>query len=438
MDDSVQFLKMVRRPEVIGVEECDPIARCFHDPTVSGGARAGVWLTDKSDIGERRAGAMTAISGAIIYDDYFGRGVCLRKDACQRGAEVCSLVVQRDDYRDADFDGWPLPLGPLLLVSDKSVEAGSRPSGYRGLRAWPCRNTLETTTVPAPSACGHDRSRMSTPLSSPLTSVFATLMRILSAITSSFPAVPPFGRLSYVIAQQFRSHKLPSITTSVLGSKMFLDPSQMVENALLFSPQWWDVHERRFLARNLTRGDHFVDVGANVGGYALWAARLVGPHGHVTAIEADPTNASLLRHNAEINDYTHIAVVAAGVSDCNEELDLLLNTSENRGGHSFLPRTYQPLAEHAVRVRCLPLSELLSHPASVMKLDIEGFEARVLREYFKSTPPDKRPRAILLEDNARHRDGDPVKVCIDAGYSIAGRWSHNVGLTISPEANQYE
>ena len=59
---------------------------------------------------------------------------------------------------------------------------------------------------------------------------------------------------------------------------MRLYPQRNVaEKRLAFTPQYFDAPERALLAERLKGEFVFLDVGASVGGYALFAARFGGP-----------------------------------------------------------------------------------------------------------------------------------------------------------------
>ena len=57
------------------------------------------------------------------------------------------------------------------------------------------------------------------------------------------------------------------------------------------------------------------DIGANIGWYSLFAARVVGPGGRVLAFEPSLSNASLAEHNASVNGLSNVTVVCAGLTD---------------------------------------------------------------------------------------------------------------------------
>ena len=64
----------------------------------------------------------------------------------------------------------------------------------------------------------------------------------------------------------------------------------------------YEPQETAIVKRALPRGGTFVDVGANWGYFTLLAAGLVGPQGHVLAIEADPRMFDILSRSLALND----------------------------------------------------------------------------------------------------------------------------------------
>lgn len=56
-------------------------------------------------------------------------------------------------------------------------------------------------------------------------------------------------------------------------------------------------------------GDHVVDIGANIGAFAVLAGSKVGPRGRVFAYEPDPATCERLRANVKLNGFESIVVV---------------------------------------------------------------------------------------------------------------------------------
>ncbi len=170
-------------------------------------------------------------------------------------------------------------------------------------------------------------------------------------------------------------------------------------------------------------------MGANIGAYTLTLADLVGPAGSVLAIEAEQENVKRLRHNLGINGIGWVEVHAGGVSDKDETLALLLNSTGNAGGHSFYEQS--DIANPPVQdVRCRPLADVVDprRTPRLMKLDIEGFEFRVLKKYMDDVPESRWPEYILTEDYPSRREADAVSLLLGHGYRILKRFNANVFL----------
>ncbi len=116
------------------------------------------------------------------------------------------------------------------------------------------------------------------------------------------------------------------------------------------------------------------DVGANLGVYALLAARRVGPTGHVHAFEPDPHNFALLRRNISANGGEKIITAhQAAVSDQPGHITLYVRP-EHQGDH----RIYAPAGSKRLRVdvSATMLDTVFAEDprVDVIKLDIQGAE----------------------------------------------------------------
>ena len=91
-------------PFVIGVEEGEHRAAGFGDSPVARRAGAGIVLGDEADpgVGVARGKLAAAVAGAVVDDDDFESGARLAGDGTERALEIGRLVVERDDYRNAD------------------------------------------------------------------------------------------------------------------------------------------------------------------------------------------------------------------------------------------------------------------------------------------------------------------------------------------------
>jgi FkbM family methyltransferase len=247
-------------------------------------------------------------------------------------------------------------------------------------------------------------------------------------LTAPLPRIKGVGIPIMWIASYFRGIDV-DVEAKVFNARMILNTSDLISSCLLFSPNYYDVKERDLIRKIVKSGDLVVDVGANIGAYTLFLADLVGRSGKVIAIEAETENAARLRKNVQLNAFDWVEVVEGGVSDKEETLALLLNSTGNAGGHSFYEQsdTPNPPQQH---ISCVPLADLLprDQAPAFMKLDIEGFEHRVLKRYFRDVPRKAWPHNIMLEDNPGRREDDAVELTTNHGYIVTNRVDTNVFL----------
>jgi FkbM family methyltransferase len=157
-------------------------------------------------------------------------------------------------------------------------------------------------------------------------------------------------------------------------------PDKIQKHIYLFGV--WEPAITRFVTSRLKAGDLFVDIGANVGYYALLAARRVGPRGAVVAIEACPSIARVLRENVALNGFDNIEIIEHAVADRRKELPLFMGPIDNIGSTTTVV-DMATIAEGgpAIRVNAFPLPDLVCgerlRAARLIKVDVEGAEADV-------------------------------------------------------------
>ena len=167
----------------------------------------------------------------------------------------------------------------------------------------------------------------------------------------------------------------------------------------------------------LTRpGELVVDLGANIGTFALAAA---GADRRTVAVEASPVNAALLRASVVANRFWGLRVVNAAVGDTPGTVDFW---SRGPWGHVATPAdgaVSEPVA--AVTVDSLLYELGLSGPRFV-KMDVEGCEPATIRGMRALLEPDDAP--ILLYEANGHTlalfDETPeslVEALDDLGYT---------------------
>ena len=179
---------------------------------------------------------------------------------------------------------------------------------------------------------------------------------------------------------------------------------------------WSDRAERRFLAQLIEPGMTVLDVGANIGVYTTFLARLVGPSGRVIAFEPEERNVQRLR--AATQRYKQVEVVHAAVSDRSGVLNLYVADDLNVDHRSYAPVEKRP----SIEVRCLALDDFVAqrYPVHVIKMDIQGAELAALRGARQLLA--KNPAPLLLLEywpyGLRSAGSDPADLI--AGLESAG------------------
>lgn len=144
----------------------------------------------------------------------------------------------------------------------------------------------------------------------------------------------------------------------------------------------WEPEETRAFVRLLRPGAFVVDAGANFGHYTLVAANIVGPDGLVIAFEPHPDVFGLLQANAALQPYRNIVTEPAALGDRAGALEMITDEA-NPGGHSLLSGNVRRAgARITVPVHCLDdylrAAGLASRRLGVLKIDVQGFEAKVI------------------------------------------------------------
>ena len=142
-------------------------------------------------------------------------------------------------------------------------------------------------------------------------------------------------------------------------------------------------NEFAFLDRILRPGMTFLDVGANDGIFAVFAASRVGPDGTVWAFEPSSREVARLQFNLDLN-HLSVRVFPIALADVSGQANLTVAGYEHEAHNTLGAFAYQGIeakGTETVVVRQLD-AVLQDNPLpriDVIKLDVEGAELRVLR-----------------------------------------------------------
>jgi FkbM family methyltransferase len=212
------------------------------------------------------------------------------------------------------------------------------------------------------------------------------------------------------------------------ASFRFHHQASATERGALFNPDY-NLEELEFLRAHTPAGGVFVDVGANVGTYAMVLARHVGANGRVIAIEPHPVTFARLSFNNAASRFTQVNLVAAAAGPADGEL--MIETDGDNLGASHI--VTDAGTRDAIRVRSWRLQRILEEAGvskiDALKIDVEGFEDRVLTGFFKEAPSTLWPCAVVIEHLSRDQWLEDCIADMRArGYAETGKTRSNTLL----------
>lgn len=181
------------------------------------------------------------------------------------------------------------------------------------------------------------------------------------------------------------------------GYGVFVSPKELVGRVIYY---FGDIDPKvsAVIRAYLREGDTFVDVGANLGYETVVGARIVGSGGQVIAFEPQPNLVSKIKRTIAKCELKNVAVCAHALGDQAGEVFLTL-FDNNSGAASILSGIGgESKVQVAVKKGAEVLGDLGVARVDLIKIDVEGFESRVLfgmNEYFESG----HVSAVLFECN---------------------------------------
>lgn len=155
-------------------------------------------------------------------------------------------------------------------------------------------------------------------------------------------------------------------------------PGDFISDALR-AKGWWSQRDFKLYNALLKPGDFFVDVGAHIGLYTLYAAHKVGGQGKVIAIEPEPKNFELLLNNIRLSNFPQIEPINAAVG-VEEGRGNLYMSPTNSGDH-YLSSGVPDEVREQKSVRVTTIDRILMRfdkGPKLVKMDIQGTEMSAL------------------------------------------------------------
>jgi FkbM family methyltransferase len=122
-----------------------------------------------------------------------------------------------------------------------------------------------------------------------------------------------------------------------------------------------------------------LDIGANIGYYALMEAKTVGPNGKVYAVEPVPKNFKVLKENVEMNELNNVELfnIALGDKDCITKMHVSTKSNWSRIAKKNIPDKI----EETISVEMTTVDKFIKNKKvpTFIRMDVEGYEVNILK-----------------------------------------------------------
>jgi len=164
------------------------------------------------------------------------------------------------------------------------------------------------------------------------------------------------------------------------------------------------------LNKELSSSDVVLDLGANIGYYALMEANLVGNNGYVYAIEPSPSNVDVLRKNISLNNYSDIVeVFQMGASNKTGKEKFYTSEMSNLG--TFFPTRYygksgMTKSSPSIYIKTTTIPDFIVDKKTIdfIRMDIEGYEIEVFEGMMPLLDNENFSPKILFETHRPRYD----------------------------------
>ena len=210
------------------------------------------------------------------------------------------------------------------------------------------------------------------------------------------------------------------LVRNVHNYKMYLDANDMglCRALLLFGTREVD---HKILLEEITKpGMTVLDIGANIGYYALMELDLIGSSGKLIAVEPSPKNIEIFKKNIELNNVGDIRIIEGAISDKAEKKDFYLAEQGNLNTFHATGTGLKHLTGEVVEVDSYTVPQVMVNEGSLdlIRMDVEGHEVEVLNGMLESVRSGAlRPTIIFETHLSRYGKEHDMEAVLKAYFS---------------------
>jgi FkbM family methyltransferase len=221
------------------------------------------------------------------------------------------------------------------------------------------------------------------------------------------------NRLIYEIEKNVLKKRF--ITRKIHNYQMILDVNDrgISRDLVFFGTR--EVDHKVILEEELKTGMVALDLGANIGYYAIMECKLVGPTGFVYCIEPHPTNFEQLKKNIKLNNLeNNVELHQLGGSNVSSVEKMYVSAKSNQ--HSLCDTRAEENIQNlsgdqaTIDVKTTTISDFRRGRKNIdfIRMDIEGFEIEVFEGMLPALDEDEsfRPSILFETHKPKYREPD--------------------------------
>lgn len=252
-----------------------------------------------------------------------------------------------------------------------------------------------------------------------------TILRFFSSVRTR--GLGPILRALYreLWGRLERSQGRRFVELAVYDYRMLVDLEDrgISRTLLLFGER--ELEHKIMLERVLKPGMTVLDIGANIGYYALMELQLIGPGGQLIAVEPSPSNVALLKKNLALNGHQGIEVHQLAVSDRAERRQFFMSEMSNLNTFHDTGTGSLHLKGETIEVTTASVPEIAAgRKIDLIRMDVEGHEVEVLNGVLPAIERGEISPMIIFETHLSRYSSDhdiepPLRRLFQAGYRVS-------------------
>ncbi len=234
--------------------------------------------------------------------------------------------------------------------------------------------------------------------------------KVLILIIEYFPAIR-FTRKFAPQNYEFKSDEVRLCKRYGINYKLYI---QDYQSWLLYF--YCDYDSSFDVLKYSKKGYTIIDVGGNIGQTAMMLGKSVGKNGTIISFEPFHKTHKHFKYNLSLNkDINNIVLEHSGLGETISVSSMVEVCSTNSGGNRIT--NSQELDQTSVSVKITTLDEYILEKniskIDLIKIDVEGFEMKVLKGSLNTLKRNKPDLFIEIDDTNLNKQGDSAQFMIN-------------------------